>query len=452
MKTKRLILARVICGLVTAFSLATVAYAGSFTDVPDTHPNATAIEALKAANIITGFADNTFGPDQPLSRAQAITIIERALGLTIQRTAQKLPFTDVPEDAWYYAYLQKAYALGRVKGYSDNTVKPEDPVILPDAMKLLLEFYGVSSKSLVVDAVIYGGIPNDQWYSKNLQYAKNMNLIEPDANGNFSLSSGLTRAQFAELAYRMRMAKQTGRAFDVTAKWVTTTHEENNWKLRHPAEWGVFKGKFNSVLWRGVAQQPFFTRVWPGGVQLSISIIENSEQRTAHDYFALIQANYRNAYGIAKTQFSTTTIDGKSALKVTVADERLMDQYIAIPGGKFLVMYGQYGSAPIGQWYKKQLELIMNSYSYVATPTVPVEPVLPLETRLQTLREQILVEGGWNTVKNLFKDKKLISTDAIGVGTGAVDYYFSAEAKYTIKVERGTNTILNIREGETNAF
>lgn len=430
----------------------TTTLAASFSDVPDTHPQAKAIESLKAANVISGFPDGTFLPDGPVSRAQAVAIVIRSLGLNVQKTSSKLPFSDVSEDAWYYPHLQKAVALGRVHGYSDGTFKPDAPVILPEAVTMMLNFYAVSTKQLAVDPVIYGGIANDQWFSHDLQYAKYMNLIWPDSSGNVNLNASLTRAKFAELVFRMRTIKQTGKPIDITDGWVITTHEDNNWIVRNPTDWGFFKGKFNSVLWKAVKQQPFFTRVWPSSVQLSISQVENTDNLSTSGYFTAVENHYRQAYPNSKPKFTPLTLNSKSAYRVEIVDQGIIDQYIALPSGKFLVMYGQYGSAPIGQWYKKQLELVLDSYQYIPTPIVPVEPVIPLEERLQTLREQILIEGGWNTTKNLFKDKKLISTDAIGVGTGPVDYYFSAEANYSIKVERNAATVLNIREGQTTAF
>ena len=116
------------------------------------------------------------------------------------------------------------------------------------------------------------------------------------------------------------------------------------------------------------------------------------------------------------------------------------------------MLHGEYGKAPIGEWHRKELENMVLSYQYVEPPVLPPKPVIPLEQRMETLRTNILIAKGWKVVLPLFPDKKLIHTDAIGVGTGAVDYYYSKEAGHTIKLERGSETILNIREGETSAF
>jgi hypothetical protein len=71
---------------------------------------------------------------------------------------------------------------------------------------------------------------------------------------------------------------------------------------------------------------------------------------------------------------------------------------------------------------------------------------------MEKLRENILIKGKWNEIAPSFPDKRLIHTDAIGIGTGPVDYYYSAEANHTIKLERSSETILNAREGENFNF
>ena len=58
---------------------------------------------------------------------------------------------------------------------------------------------------------------------------------------------------------------------------------------------------------------------------------------------------------------------------------------------------------------------------------------------------------GIETLK-LFDDLKIIETDTIGVGTGPVDYYYSAKLNVTLKHERSFDVILDIEDGETSGF
>ena len=53
-----------------------------FSDVPPSHPAYDAIGAAAALGWVTGFPDGTFRPDQGLTRAQAVTMLNRAAGRT----------------------------------------------------------------------------------------------------------------------------------------------------------------------------------------------------------------------------------------------------------------------------------------------------------------------------------------------------------------------------------
>lgn len=425
----------------------------NFSDVPETHPHALAIANLKDAGLVSGYGDKTFKPDQAVSRAEAVAIILKAAGITSEKTQAKLPFNDVTGTAWYFPMLQKGVSMGILKGYGDQTFRPQNPVTMPEALALTLSFYKVSVKNVEVDAVIYGTLASDQWYSPFAQYAKNKNLIEPDSEGNIDPTASLSRGQVAEIIYRMRTTHNTGKSFDITRDWISTEHSENFWRLRHPADWEVFKGQKNSVVWKRAQGQVFFTRVWPQGAQVSISHVDNPNGTSAATYFADARDLYKKKYAGVKIQFSEMLVSGRSALLIEAADKAITDMIVALPDNSFLVMYGSYGDSPLGEFLKKQLKSVMMSYEFVQKAPLPVVPApLPLEQRMTTLRENILVEGGWKNIATLFADKKLISTDAIGIGTGPVDYYFSKEANQTIKLERNSGTVLNIKEGETSAF
>lgn len=428
------------------------ALAANFSDVPSDHKNALAIQTLKDANLVNGYGDSTFKPDKEVSRAEALTMILKSAGIDSVKTAQKIPFTDVAETDWFFPMVQKAITLGKVKGYEDKTFRPNKPITLPEALALTLSFFNVNIKKIPVEPVIYKGLDTKDWYAKQAQYAKDKNLIEPDENGMLSPAAPLTRGQLAEIIYRMRLVQQTAKSFDVTKGWIETEHLENFWKIKHPADWEVFKGVKNSAIWKKHPYQLLFSRVWPTSAKLTFSIIENTENLTASQYFAKLKEAYKTNYPDLKPNFSELLLSDKSALKISIPQQRLLDTAIYLPNKNFLIINGEYGQAAIGEFLKKQLELIVMSYQYVEKPPELPKPVLPLEQRMEILRENILVPDKWKDTKDLFPDKKLIFTDAIGIGTGPVDYYYSKEANHTVKLERSSGTILNIKEGEITSF
>ncbi len=428
-----------------------------FTDVADTNPHYFAISQIKNDGFIKGYPDGTFKPDATVTRAEALAILLKAAGITAEKSVVKLPFSDVKDDSWFYSSIQKAFALKKAKGFEDGTFKPLNPVTLPEAFALAFSFLNIDTSKTIVEGTIYQGLDSKAWYAKNLQYAKNTFILSPtllssSTTGIFSADYKITRAELAEIIFRTRQVKTKGGALDITTSWTTTDNKENFWQLKFPSSWTVFKGSANSVLWNKKNYQAFFTRMWPTGVRLSLSVVENPDNVGAQTYFETIKNSYNSEYGTGKSVFIPTTIAGRSALKVAVAENRILDTYLSLPNKKFLVMYGEYGSAPIGEYLKKELELVVASYVYVEAPKVEPKPLPPLDERIQTLRSKIVENGGWGEVKDMFPDKKLISTDGIGIGTGPVDYYFTAEANTTAKIERRSSTILNIKDGNSSAF
>ncbi len=436
------------------FSLSFPALAANFSDVAATHKNAVAIQTLKDAGLVAGYKDGTYKPDTQVSRAEALSIIEKAVGIdTSAKTTAKLPFTDVSDKEWYFPVIAKAVALKKTKGYEDKTFRPNNPVTLPEALALSVSFYDVTLKKLSPDPLIEG-LDRSDWYVRHAQYAQSNNIIELDENTRrLDPKAALTRGQLAEIIFRMRSVQKTGKAFDVTSSWVTEAHPANNWQLKRPADWEVFKGTQNAVLWKkdsSAASAPvFFTRMWPNMARLSISIVQNPEGLTPSQYFSRVAAMYTKNFPEAKARYSDVTPEGRTGLMVSIPKLRMVDLIVSLPNRNFLVMNGEYGEGPLGTLFSRQLETIELSYHYV---DAPVSASLPLDDRMETLRLNILVPNKWKETLPLFPDKKLIHTDGIGIGTGPVDYYYSKEANHTIKLERGTSTILNIRESSTFAF
>lgn len=70
----------------------------------------------------SGYPDGTFKPENPISRAEFMALVNNAFGFT---QAGQLTFTDVPQGIWYESVVAKAQAAGYISGYPDGTVKPE---------------------------------------------------------------------------------------------------------------------------------------------------------------------------------------------------------------------------------------------------------------------------------------------------------------------------------------
>lgn len=84
------------------------------------------IEALATKNIIAGFPDGTFRPNEPVTRAQFATIISKAFSPTLQREA--VDFKDVSRNFWAYQAIQTASRGGFVAGYPGGEFQPQQQI------------------------------------------------------------------------------------------------------------------------------------------------------------------------------------------------------------------------------------------------------------------------------------------------------------------------------------
>ncbi len=84
------------------------------------------IRALASMSLTHGFADGSYQPDKPMTRAQYAALVAVAFNPIAKRPAPD--FTDVPQDFWAYNALQIAASGGFVSGFSDRTFRPDQNV------------------------------------------------------------------------------------------------------------------------------------------------------------------------------------------------------------------------------------------------------------------------------------------------------------------------------------
>ncbi|MCC5647018.1 DUF1565 domain-containing protein [Nostoc sp. CHAB 5824] len=84
------------------------------------------IEALVSMDLTDAFADGSYQPDKPMTRAQYAALVAIAFNPFSRISAPD--FTDVPKDFWAYSAIQIAASGGFVGGFSDRTFRPDQNV------------------------------------------------------------------------------------------------------------------------------------------------------------------------------------------------------------------------------------------------------------------------------------------------------------------------------------
>lgn len=174
--------------------------AAPFTDIAESSPYFEALTELKAANLVAGYGDGSFKPENTVSRAEAIAFILRAIDENI-RAGFASAFPDVASPAWYVDFVGTAFDLGFVKGYPDGYFRPESKVNLAEFLTMLF----VAAKTDVDPQILIAlpaGISESDWFAKYLQEAIRQQII--DAEVQIDAAKPLTRGEIAEILYRLK--------------------------------------------------------------------------------------------------------------------------------------------------------------------------------------------------------------------------------------------------------
>lgn len=168
-----------------------------FTDIPRTHPYGDAIKYLKDNQIVNGYADGTFRPENGINRAEAVKIL--LIGNNIQVKNNPNTFPDVVKDSWYEDYVTTASTQGIVKGYSDGSFKPEQNVSRAEFLKLALESANIP---LPTKGENYKDITAGAWFENYFILAKKHNLFST-SSGNVDPGKAITRGEAAFIMYKI---------------------------------------------------------------------------------------------------------------------------------------------------------------------------------------------------------------------------------------------------------
>lgn len=114
-----------------------------FWDVPASHPACKPVDKLAIKGVISGYSDHTFRPNNQVTRAEIAKMVTVALG-HYPNPSGRVTFRDVAGHwALTQGYLQKAVELGIITGYSPQTFGPNDPLTRAQLIKITAAAVGL---------------------------------------------------------------------------------------------------------------------------------------------------------------------------------------------------------------------------------------------------------------------------------------------------------------------
>lgn len=142
-----------------------VATGDIFPDVDAERWSAHDIEYMAEKEIVSGYPDGEFKPTNRLTRAEFAALICRFAKL--ENAENENPFSDVEKSHWAYEYILSLAQSGLVEGYEDGTFKPENEITRAEVMTVINKILGRNPSDAYVKSLNfnpYTDLAKDKWY------------------------------------------------------------------------------------------------------------------------------------------------------------------------------------------------------------------------------------------------------------------------------------------------
>ncbi|MBU1151431.1 S-layer homology domain-containing protein [Patescibacteria group bacterium] len=442
--------------LLFSLCLSPIARAASFYDVEEAHENYLAVEALKEREIVAGYEDGSFGVDSSLNRAEAMKILALGFGLMeaedvtevetedVTEVEDVAVFSDVPEDAWFYEFVMKAYEQGIVAGYEDGSFGPAKEVTLAEALKMAILTAGFEVDEEVANE-IFADVLTSDWYAIYADFSKEKDLLLADLEGKIYPNEAISRGAFAEIVYRLMKIKEEGWSrYRMREGWTKYESEDLPLNVYYDEDrFELVEGVRHFEFWVRDDSQVGTLRLYPESVRIVGELDRNDQGLNVDEYFARLKAVF------AEDKLTEFSFEGMNSLEIADEGGAFTDWYIYLESGFVLTVYTEYGGGLVRYFAPALIREMLSALEYREMEIVFVEDYSAL---LSEIFKAVLVENMGMEMLDKLPSKIIIETDAVGVGTGPVDYYYCEEVDYTFKYERAADVVLDKREGSTSAF
>lgn len=128
----------IVLSLFVVAILAGNAFAKSYPDLPSNHWAYKQIQALTDEEVLVGYPDGNFKPDETATRAEFTTMVIKALHQDKSPLKKTFEFKDVPYKYWAFNTIQRAIHFDLIKNTADNSFRPEDTITKKEAMDIMV--------------------------------------------------------------------------------------------------------------------------------------------------------------------------------------------------------------------------------------------------------------------------------------------------------------------------
>ncbi len=174
---------------------------------------------LQHIGVFMGYSDNTFKPQNPITREEFIKLLTVAIGEGERgNSSETVSFQDVPKGHWSHQYVEAAVELGIIipLDYS-NGLEPQRPITRQEISVMLaraMVLFGGTLNTGIANTVFKDDADMSEWVKPYIQQVYEAGLMQGyEAEGGFTFGPLLTttRAEAAMIIYRLIGLRETGK-------------------------------------------------------------------------------------------------------------------------------------------------------------------------------------------------------------------------------------------------
>ncbi len=187
---------------------AVIHHSQRFTDV-EKHWSKAAVNDLGSRLILSAPVNGFFHPNRDITRAEFAGILVRSLGLS--RVKGPMRFVDVKEEEWYSGSVQTAYAYGLISGFGDDTFRPNDNITREQAFIMLAKAMMLihtdkSEQTVNPSAPLHRFVDADslsEWARSGAAMVVETGLVTGRGGNTLSPKAFITRAEVAMIVWKL---------------------------------------------------------------------------------------------------------------------------------------------------------------------------------------------------------------------------------------------------------
>ena len=183
-----------------------------FTDVPTNFWAYESITQMTKEGLMSGYRNGTFKPNEPLSREEAASLFSNMLGDTPSIMLAS-SFSDITSDRWSSLAIESVARANIISGYGDSTYRPEQYMSRQEfavVANKFLHYQGYHTEDpTALDSIHF----SDQkfiapWAQSSVRELAFLGFINYSTTGLFNPEKYITRAEAAEITYRLLFSKE----------------------------------------------------------------------------------------------------------------------------------------------------------------------------------------------------------------------------------------------------